>query len=86
MFMEQKGIVQISTGDMLRQSIQEGTETGKQAKSYIDRGELVPDELVLNMIEERIQKSDCKNGFILDGFPGRCRRRKGLMQFWKKSV
>lgn len=59
----------ISTGEILRGAIKNGTELGKQAKSYIDAGQLVPDAVVINMIKERLAADDCKNGFILDGFP-----------------
>ena len=63
------GIVQISTGDLLRASVKEGTELGMKAKEYMDNGQLVPDDLVIGLLKERIAKEDCKNGFILDGFP-----------------
>jgi len=66
---DEAGIIQISTGDLLRAAVKEGTKLGKQAKEYMDSGKLVPDELVINMLKERITKEDCKNGFILDGFP-----------------
>ena len=62
-------IVQISTGDMLREEVKLGTELGKVAKSIMDKGNLVSDEIIISMIEKRIIKTDCKNGFILDGFP-----------------
>jgi len=66
---ETLSIPQISTGDILRKSIQDGTELGKLAKSYIDKGELVPDSVVVGIVAERIKQDDCKNGFLLDGFP-----------------
>ena len=59
----------ISTGDIIRGAIKSGTEMGKLAKSYSEKGELVPDEVVINIIKERLACDDCKNGFILDGFP-----------------
>ena len=62
-------IVQISTGDMLREEVKLGTKLGQAAKSIMDKGNLVSDEIIISMIERRIIKSDCKNGFILDGFP-----------------
>lgn len=63
------GIAHISTGDMLRRAIRMGTPTGMDAKGYIDAGKLVPDETVIAMVKERILEDDCKNGFLLDGFP-----------------
>jgi len=63
------GSVQISTGDILRAAVKEGTDLGKQAKAYMDRGDLVPDSLVMRIMEERLQEDDCEKGFILDGFP-----------------
>jgi len=66
---EKYGIPQISTGDLLRAAVAQGTPLGKEAKSYMDRGELVPDQVVLGMVKERISQDDCKKGFILDGFP-----------------
>ena len=62
-------IPKISTGDMLRDEVQQGTELGKEAKEFMERGDLVDDNVVLKMIESRIQKEECQNGFILDGFP-----------------
>lgn len=62
-------IPHISTGDIFRANIKEGTELGKKAKSYMDAGELVPDELVCDLVVDRIQQDDCTNGYILDGFP-----------------
>ena len=63
------GIPQISTGDMFRANIKSETPVGLKAKSYMDQGLLVPDEVVLEMIEQRLQAEDCANGFMLDGFP-----------------
>jgi adenylate kinase len=63
------GVVQISTGDLLRAAVGEGSDLGKEAKGYMDSGELVPDKLVIDLLKERILKDDCANGFILDGFP-----------------
>lgn len=62
-------IPHISTGDIFRANIKEGTELGKKAKTYMDQGLLVPDELVVELVADRIQQDDCKNGFVLDGFP-----------------
>ena len=62
-------IPHISTGDIFRANIKEGTELGKKAKSYMDQGLLVPDELTLELIMDRFQNPDCKNGYVLDGFP-----------------
>ena len=63
------GIAHISTGDMLREEVAKGTELGNQAKSIMAAGGLVSDELIIAIVQERIKKDDCKNGFILDGFP-----------------
>jgi len=63
------GVPQISTGDLLRQERSAGTDLGTRAAAYMDRGELVPDELVLAMLRQRLQKPDCAKGFVLDGFP-----------------
>jgi adenylate kinase len=65
----EKGWPQLSTGDMLRTAIAQGTKLGLEAKSYMDRGALVPDDVVIGLIQERTTQSDSKNGFILDGFP-----------------
>lgn len=66
---EKYGMPQISTGDLLRAAVAAGTALGKEAKSYMDKGELVPDSVVLGMVEERLKQDDCKKGYILDGFP-----------------
>ncbi|MCI9569781.1 MAG: adenylate kinase [Lachnospiraceae bacterium] len=66
---EKYGIPHISTGDIFRANIKEGTELGKKAKSYMDQGLLVPDSLTIDLLMDRIAQADCKNGYILDGFP-----------------
>ncbi|MBQ9614937.1 MAG: adenylate kinase [Selenomonadaceae bacterium] len=63
------GVPHISTGDMFRAAVKEGTELGKQAKACMDAGKLVPDEVTIGIVRERLAKDDCKKGFILDGFP-----------------
>lgn len=62
-------IPHISTGDIFRANIKDGTELGKKAKTYMDQGLLVPDELVVDLVVDRVQKEDCKKGYVLDGFP-----------------
>jgi adenylate kinase len=69
MLIEKYRIPQISTGDILRKAVADGTPLGKEAKAIMERGELVPDKLVLGLVEERLKQDDCKTGFILDGFP-----------------
>ena len=66
---EHFGIPTISTGNMIREALKNGTEMGLKAKSYMDDGKLVPDEVVIGIVKERLSEDDCKNGFILDGFP-----------------
>src|SRR5690554_5808215 len=66
---EKYGIPHISTGDIFRYNIKEGTELGKKAKSYMDKGLLVPDEVVVEIVEDRLKQDDCEAGFLLDGFP-----------------
>ena len=66
---EKYGIPHISTGDIFRKNIKEGTELGLKAKDFMDKGLLVPDQLVVEIVEDRLQQEDCKNGFLLDGFP-----------------
>ena len=66
---EKLGIPTISTGNIIRAALKEGTQMGLRAKAYIEAGELVPDDVVIGIIKERLLKGDCENGFILDGFP-----------------
>ncbi|NMB34363.1 MAG: adenylate kinase [Clostridium sp.] len=75
---EKYDIPHISTGDILRGNIKLGTDIGKQAQGYIDKGMLVPDGVAINIIKERITRHDCKNGFILDGFPRTIAQAKEL--------
>ena len=63
------GIAHISTGDMLRSEVREGTPLGREAKAYMDNGKLVPDEVIIGMVQNRIAAPDCQNGFLFDGFP-----------------
>ncbi|EJE1172980.1 adenylate kinase [Staphylococcus pseudintermedius] len=71
-------IPHISTGDMFRKAIKDETELGKEAKSYMDRGELVPDEVTVGIVKERISEDDAKKGFLLDGFPRTIEQAKAL--------
>jgi len=63
------GIPQISTGDMLRAHVKQGTELGRQAKVVMDAGGLVPDDIIIGMVKARLQDDDCRNGYLFDGFP-----------------
>ena len=76
--MKELNIPQISTGDMFRRAIREQTPTGLDAKRYMDKGELVPDEVVVAMVQERLAEPDCANGYILDGFPRTIAQAKAL--------
>ena len=78
---ERLGIPQISTGDILRRAMKEGTPTGLAAKSYIDKGLLVPDEVVIAIVRERLAMEDCQKGYILDGFPRTVPQAEALAQF-----
>ena len=69
LIVQKYGIPQISTGDIFRANIKNGTELGMKAKAYMDKGDLVPDELVVDLVKDRIGQDDCKEGFMLDGFP-----------------
>ena len=66
---EEFGFAHISTGDLLRAAIKEGSKLGKKAKGYMDAGQLVPDDLVIDLVKERLEADDAQGGFILDGFP-----------------
>jgi len=69
MLVKEYGVVQISTGDILRSAVAAGTAIGKQAETYMKKGDLVPDEVILGIMEERLKETDCAAGFVLDGFP-----------------
>lgn len=75
---EKYGIPHIATGDILREAVAKGTELGKKAKEYMDRGELVPDEIVIGIVKERLQQPDCEKGFLLDGFPRTLKQAEAL--------
>jgi len=82
---EKLGLPQISTGDILREAIARKTDLGEKAKSVMDAGELVPDEVVLPLAEKRIRESDCMNGFILDGFPRTLAQAIGLEEVLQRQ-
>lgn len=78
------GSVHISTGDILRNNVKAGTDLGKKAKEYMDKGELVPDQLIMDMMEVRLQEADCAKGFMLDGFPRTIPQADALGQLLEK--
>lgn len=78
---ERLGIPQISTGDILRHAMHDGTPTGLLAKSYVDKGELVPDEVVIDIVRERLAREDCAGGYVLDGFPRTVHQAEALSTF-----
>lgn len=80
---EELSIPQISTGDILRSAISNGTEMGIQAKSYMDAGKLVPDEVVIGIVRDRLKAPDCENGFLLDGFPRTIEQADALEELLK---
>jgi adenylate kinase len=77
-------IPHISTGDILRDNVKRGTEIGSRAKSFMDSGSLVPDEIIIGMIKDRFSEDDCKNGFLLDGFPRTIAQAEALDKLLKK--
>jgi adenylate kinase len=81
---EKYQIPHISTGDMFRSAIKEGTDLGKKAKSFMDQGELVPDEVTIGIVKERLQKPDCEKGFLLDGFPRTIAQAEALENLLKE--
>lgn len=81
---EKYNIPHISTGDIFRKNIKEGTELGKKAKGYIDQGLLVPDELTVGLVTDRISQSDCEKGFMLDGFPRNVAQAQHLDKYLKE--
>ncbi len=84
LLVEKKGMVQISTGDILRGAIKEGSDLGKKAEGFMTRGELVPDQLILDIIEEKLSKEKFPNGFILDGFPRTIPQAEGLKKIMSR--
>jgi len=76
-------IPRISVGDLFRKAINDETELGKKIKDYVSRGDLVPDEMVIELVKERLQKNDCKNGFFLDGFPRTIAQAEAMGNFKK---
>jgi adenylate kinase len=81
---EQYHVPHISTGDMFRAAMKEGTELGLKAKSFIDKGELVPDEVTIGIVRERLGKNDCEKGFLLDGFPRTVAQAEALEDILKE--
>lgn len=78
------GIPTVSTGDILRRAVHSGTALGRRAKSYMDRGELVPDDLITEIVEDRLKADDCRTGFLLDGFPRTIEQSKALDRMLRK--
>ena len=85
MICEKYNIPHISTGDIFRANIKNGTELGRKAKEYMDQGLLVPDELTTDLVVDRIRQEDCENGYVLDGFPRNIPQAKALQEALKKN-
>ena len=83
---EKFGIPHISTGDMFRKALKEGTELGLKAKSYMDQGKLVPDEVTVGIVKERLMETDCQKGFLLDGFPRTIQQADALEKILAKLI
>src|SRR4029453_1173769 len=79
------GIPEISTGDILRTAVHEGTALGMEAKKYMDRGSLVPDSVMIGIVQERLRQDDTRNGFILDGFPRTTAQAEALIQMLQEE-
>ncbi|HVN95213.1 MAG TPA: adenylate kinase, partial [Syntrophorhabdaceae bacterium] len=84
MLTDYDGSVQISTGDILRNAVQAGSDLGKEAKGYMERGELVPDKLIMDIMEVRLKEPDCAKGFLLDGFPRTIPQAEALKKLLQK--
>ena len=82
---EKYGVPQISTGDIFRANIKQGTELGKKAQEYMNKGELVPDSLVVDLVKDRLLQDDCKNGYLLDGFPRTIYQAEELDKFLEEQ-
>ena len=80
-----RGLIQLSTGEMLRAAVQAGSEVGQRAKAIMDAGNLVPDEVVIKIISDRVDQPDCKNGVILDGFPRTLQQAAALDLMFKEK-
>src|ERR1700761_2503173 len=82
---EKQGLVQLSTGDLLRAAVKHGSALGREARTYMDAGKLVPDDLIIRIIADWMQKPEAKKGFILDGFPRTQAQAKALDEMLKKN-
>ena len=84
MLTERYGVPQVSTGDILRAAVAAGTPLSKEAKTYMDRGALVPDEVVIGIVRDRLGEPDCRKGYLLDGFPRTVAQAEALTRMLKK--